>query len=297
MKRVCPTCKTTKFKSSSDGGLVCKYGHKILGVQIEEQEDDMGGGGRQRKRIKILRDNMQKINPAKQKSDFLLIFQYTLQVLTRCMVQELDFPPEIEPVVRELWLLYLADSKQEILEAYLFEANEKEFQDSQIGGRKLDFLQKIEKDELELDDLNDSSSSEDDDDEHLDKTTEKRKGSIRTAWPKLRFKHTLVFIYLGCIYLNYPVLPNDLIRWSTTGQIPYLNMQQKIPVEILGSLYLITANSMTLIPKISSLIRYNFKFSNCLLRNCNIVFPALNIPLYLDRFCCQYFLPGMFCIF
>ncbi|EPB89665.1 hypothetical protein HMPREF1544_03464 [Mucor circinelloides 1006PhL] len=292
MKRECPTCRTTKFKKSSDGGLVCKYGHKMLGIQVEEQEGDFAGvTGRERKRTKTLRDNIQGSNPVKEKSDFLLIFQYTLQVLTRCMVQELDFPPEIEPVVRELWLLYLADSKQEIMEAYIFEANEKEVQDSQ-NKPMLDILERMQNEEVELDNLQDSSSSEGEDGEHDQaRYTERRPGVNRVKWPKLAYQHTLVFIYIACVYLNYPIVCNDLIRWSTTGQIPYLNMQEKIPMDTLASLHLVVTNPMTRVPSVTHLERYSHRYINGFEVNCKVAFPELNIPLYLDRFCCQFFLP------
>ncbi|KAL9553334.1 hypothetical protein MBANPS3_003333 [Mucor bainieri] len=294
MKRECPTCRTTKFKKSSDGGLVCKYGHKMLGIQVEQQEGDYEGfGGRQRKRVKTLQDSMQSNNPVKQRSDFLLICQYTLQVLTRCMVQELDFPPEIEPVAREFWLLYLADAKKEIMEAYLFEANEKEAQDSQNPPR-LDILERMQKEEVELDNLEDSSSSEEDGEgnEHDQaRPTERRPGVNRVKWPKLTYQHTLVFIYIACVYLNYPVVANDLVRWSVTGQIPYLKMQEKIPIDTLASLHLAITNPMTRAPSVINLTKNSHRFIRGFQVNCKIVFPELNIPLYLDRFCCQFFLP------
>ncbi|KAF1806481.1 hypothetical protein V8B55DRAFT_1372654 [Mucor lusitanicus] len=291
MKRECPTCRTTKFKKSSDGGLVCKYGHKMLGIQVEEQEGDFEGfGGRERKRVKTLRDNMQRSNPVKERSDFLLICQYTLQVLTRCMVQELDFPPEIEPVAREFWLLYLADSKQEIMEAYIFEANEMEAQDGQHRP-KLDMLERMQREEKELDNPEDSSSSEEEDNEDQARPTERRPGVNRVKWPKLAYQHTLVFVYIACVYLNYPVVFNDLVRWSITGQIPYLKMQEKIPMETLASLHLSITNPMTRAPSVPFLSKYSHRYLKGFEVNCNIVFPELNIPLYLDRFCCQFFLP------
>ncbi|GAN04842.1 hypothetical protein MAM1_0075d04307 [Mucor ambiguus] len=294
MKRECPTCRTTKFKKSSDGGLVCKYGHKILGIQVEEQEGEYEGfNGRERKRVKTLHDNMQRRNPVKERSDFLLICQYTLQVLTRCMVQELDFPPEIEPVAREFWLLYLADSRQEIMEAYIFEANEKEAQNSRYPP-KLDILERMQEEEKELDYLEDSSSSEEDDEgyEHGQaRPTKRRPGVNRVKWPKLAYQHTLVFIYIACVYLNYPIVFNDLVRWSVTGQIPYLKMQEKIPMDTLASLHLSITNPMTRAPSVLYLNKYSHRYLKGFEMNCNIVFPELNIPLYLDRFCCQFFLP------
>jgi hypothetical protein len=290
MKRVCPTCKTTKFRQTSDSGLVCKYGHKILGVQAEQQEDDMVAvSGRQRKRVKVLHDEHYEARPAQQKSDFLRIVQLSLQVFSRSMIQDLNFPPELEPALRELWILYLADSKTQITEAYLFEAKVKEEEASSKTHHKVETFEDDVDFVLNKDaGFSDSSSSEDDDDQ----TPIRTQGSTRCKWPDLIFADTLVFIYLACIYLNYPILINDLLRWSNTRQLPYLSMQGRIPSDVLGKLRLGLSESMTMLPSFTPLLERTYTFSRCFTVNCKLTFPPINIPLYLERFCSQFFLPG-----
>jgi hypothetical protein len=300
VKRVCPTCKTTKFRKSTDSGLVCKYGHKLLGIQQEQAEDDgfAGGRGTRRKIISKVNDYVDASNPVQQRSDFLLIIQYTLQVISRCMVQDLNFPPELEPTIRELWLLYVSDSKKEIAEAYMFEAYEKEVMDKIKGSDsrvKKEIYEKLEEEEKALDDFSGSSSSSSDEDEVGFGTQSKNHiqqiGTSRIKWPKLRYSNVMVLIYLACIYLNYPILPNDLVRWSRSGQIPFLNMQERIPEKLLGSLSMYLSNSMTHTPSPDQITVDAHKMSRCFATNCKLEFPELNIPLYLDRFCAQFFLP------
>lgn len=304
-KRVCPTCKTTKFRKSTDSGLVCKYGHKVLGIQLETTEDDgfAAGRGLRRKTVSKVKES-KHLSPAQQKSEFLLITQYALQVFSRCMVQELNFPPELEPTVRELWLLYLSDSKKEISEAYMFEAYEKEAQDK-VKLKKDEFDLKLEQEELALDNISDDSSSDDNEDEggeaekifikksnkaQRDPKTQRYK-STRNRWDSLEYTHTLCFIYLACTYLQYPILPNDLIRWCKSSQIPYLSIPQRVPEQKLGMLSLHLTNTMTNVPSVDVIVTKSYKLARCYHVNCKLQFPEFNIPLYLDRFCAQFFLP------
>lgn len=309
-KRVCPTCHTTKFRKATDSGLVCKYGHKLLGIQEEAAEDDNFGGnfGRRRRKVAKIKES-DKISPAKQKSDFIFIIQYALQVYSKSMIQELNFPPELEPTVRELWLLYLSDSNTEISEAYLFEAHEREASDKLKSTQEIkrDVYEKFEKEELDLDEVmmsSDSSEDEDiDDTEPVDifkptdrKTRQrdpitKRFIATRNKWPRISYSYTITFIYLACIYLNYPILPNDLIRWCKSNQIPFLSIQEKIPERQLGLLNFHLTNTMLNIPTADKIVMQAYKLSRCFSSNCKLKFPDFNIPLYLDRFCAQFFLP------
>ncbi|KAG2211213.1 hypothetical protein INT47_006332 [Mucor saturninus] len=281
-KRICPVCQTNKFRKSADSGLVCKYGHKVLGVQQEQAEDDrMGHIGSRRKTIpKAVKFSLES-SPAQQRSDFVLVVQDTLQVLSKCLVHDFNFPPELEATLRELWLLYLSDTKTQLAEAYLFEALEKDTVDTQKDAQK-DILEKFE--EVLVEEFRDDDDSEEDDIEF------ERIGSSRSKWPKLNFASTLVFIYLACIYLNYPILPNDLIRWCRSGDLPFLAMQDHIPPETLASFSLYYTNQMRHVPSPTSIKNRAFIFSRCYQSNCKLVFPDFNIPLYLDRFCGQYFL-------
>lgn len=290
-QRVCPTCHTKKFRKSADTSLVCKYGHKLLGVQQEESEEAFAAGkGTRRKIVKEARDNNAESNPAQQRSDFLLVIQFGLQVISRSMVQDLNFPPELEPTVRELWLLYLADSKKEVIDAYMFEAFEKEAGDKMRGSNSRNDIGTFEEEEKLLE------SIRDDDDEDYDSDSENEESvhrgrSVRLKWQPLKFHHVLVFIYYACMYLRYPILPNDLVRWCRSGDIPYLKIQERIPPQLLSSLSLVLSHSMNNIPSSGEIRKAEYSMTRCFLINCKLELPDINVPLYMDRFCAQFFLP------
>lgn len=293
-KRVCPTCHTTKFRKSSDSGLVCKYGHKVLGVQAEQAEDDFTGNrGKKRKLVKKLRDEPIEATPAQQASQFLLITQYALQVISRSMVQDLNFPPELEPTVRELWLLYVSDSKKEVSDAYMFEAFEKEANDKIKGRRSSHDEKTLEREEelLEMARNRDENITDSDDEDQKEGQQIPKRRNVRVKWPALRYHHTLSFIYLACIYLKYPILPNDLVRWCRTSDIPYLSMQERIPPSILIPMSMVLSNTMLHVPSPGEIRKASHTFRQCFLHNCKFTFPELNVPLYIDRFCAQFFLP------
>ncbi|KAI9486835.1 MAG: hypothetical protein EXX96DRAFT_517147 [Benjaminiella poitrasii] len=304
VKRVCPICKTKKFRKTSDSGLVCKYGHQVLGVQDEQQDDNPQVLSSKRTKIKTVNEsiNNNTRSPVQQQSNFLRIVQYSLQVISRCMVQDLHFPPQLEYIVRELWILYLSSSRKEIEEAYMFEANGKEAnEDSDI--RKFKNSQTLDQEEKELDEIadddeeeenSDQDNNQDDDDDDIKYKLKNRymsKKSLRIVkWPKLKYSMIISILYLACLQLNYPILPNDLLRWIKTGQIPYLDIQKFIPKDILSTLSLTISNMMTKTPSYTTIIAQTYKIRRCYIKYCKLTFPPLNAPLYLSRFCSQFFL-------
>ncbi|CEG70662.1 hypothetical protein RMATCC62417_06521 [Rhizopus microsporus] len=294
MKRVCPICQTTKFRRSGDTGLVCKYGHKVLGVQREEAEDDFyGGGGRTRKRIKVV-EEAKDLTATQVASYEYLIIQFALQVITRSMVEYLDFSPEIEATVREFWLLYISKSQFEIEGAYEIEDNERREQEKNKSNLSDFGLSTEETHTLEALDIFDDT--DDDDDDH----SEAKDGNDSCAnpifrqprsWPRARYTDVIAFIYLACIHLRYPILLNDLILMCKTGRLPYLHMQKLVPDDLLSSLSLHVTEKMTYVPTLDRLRNRVYKYARCFFIHCNLELPDVNIPLYLDRFCSYYFLP------
>ncbi|KAI8085412.1 hypothetical protein BDF21DRAFT_336454 [Thamnidium elegans] len=289
-QRVCPTCHTKKFRKSTDAGLVCKYGHKLLGVQQEEGEEAFSvAKGSRRKIVRETHGDNTESNPAQQRSDFLLVVQFGLQVISRSMVQDLNFPPELEPTVRELWLLYVADSKKEVIDSYMFEAFEKEANDKMRGSNTRNDIGIFEEEEKLLESFRDDDEDYDSDSENEGSAPRGR--PVRLKWQPLKFYHILVFIYYACMYLRYPILPNDLVRWCRSGDIPYLKIQERIPSQLLSSLSLVLSHSMNNIPSPAQIRKAEYSMARCFEINCNLELPDINVPLYMDRFCAQFFLP------
>ncbi|CEG78014.1 hypothetical protein RMATCC62417_12678 [Rhizopus microsporus] len=294
MKRVCPICQTTKFRRSGDTGLVCKYGHKVLGVQREEAEDDFyGGGGRTRKRIRTVEET-KDLTATQVASYEYLIIQFALQVITRSMVEDLDFSPEIEATVREFWLLYISKSQFEMEGAYEIEDHERREQEKNKSNLSDFGLSTEEVHTLEaLDIFDDTDDSDDDHYEAKDGNDPSVNPIFRQPrpWPKARYTDVIVFIYLACIYLRYPILLNDLILMCKTGRLPYLHMQKLVPDDLLSSLSLHVTEKMTYVPTLDRLRKRVYRYARCFFIHCNLELPDVNIPLYLDRFCSYYFLP------
>ncbi|KAG1056139.1 hypothetical protein G6F43_001957 [Rhizopus delemar] len=288
MKQVCPVCKTTKFRRSTDSGLVCKYGHKLLGIQKEEGEE-FTFSGRARKKVKTVREKF-TLTASQQKSYEMQMIQYILQVMGRTFTQDLGFSVEVEATLRELWLLYITNSRFELSEAYMFEANEKR-QDKEP--KKAEDVSGLEAAGL-LNDLETMGLFCDSDDEQMEDDDHNMNGEADYGgrkWPSMGAQDALAFIYLTFVYLRYPIMTNDIIMWCKTARLPYLQMQRRIPDHILGGLPLHVTDRMGRLPSAKGLKRRSYMLAKCFYANCNLEMPEYNIPLYFDRFCAHYFLP------
>ncbi|KAI9256712.1 hypothetical protein BY458DRAFT_492539 [Sporodiniella umbellata] len=277
MKKVCLVCQTTSFRRSADSGLVCKYGHKVLGIQQEQGDEDTVGYG-VRKKVKKLQENT-ALTPAQHKSYEIQIMQFALQVMARTLLEDFGFPPEFETTLREFWILYLSESKYEMAEAYRFEAEEK----------KPRFNSCQEEDMEGLDLFSDPEASEEED---LTEESKEKSHFPGAHWPVLNYSHTLAFIYITCIYLRYPVLPNDILTWCKTTKLPYLTISSRIPKDILGSMKLYRLERMNRLPTLYRLKWSSYRIAHVFHIKCGLEIPNYNVPLYLDRFCSYYFLPG-----
>ncbi|KAI8887623.1 hypothetical protein K501DRAFT_330447 [Backusella circina FSU 941] len=299
-KRRCPVCHTTKIKRSDDYGLVCKYGHKILGIQKEEEDEVTIGPRIARKRKRKIIDK-EIITASVRKSTFIRILQYALKVICRKMVQDLGFPPELEHTVRELWLVSVSALNIELDNSYIFEMKEKERNESKGTQNTSNeenpeqLLSDQEEDDDETDDGEENTLKDtmklnyDDDDDDDNKKTRRPPKSIHTF--QLHYEDTLALIYLACIYLRLPVLLGDLVRWCKDETLPYTSLQSRLPEELFKFIPLQVANSMAFIPDVGHLQQRAMDLAKYVLLSQGLLMPEYNIPLYLDRFCSQFYLP------
>ncbi|CAO3596914.1 unnamed protein product [Absidia cylindrospora] len=154
----CPICGTVKYKKTSDAGYVCKYGHRMVGYREEEGDEDALVGVRttSRKKKSANDDTIGRLYGAELEDALNRIFQYCLQTMSRSFVQDLGFPVEFEYVVRELWILYLNDSKMTLNNAHIVNRNNK------TDGGTNDLFMAHEEEPEDL--LNEPGSDSDDDD-------------------------------------------------------------------------------------------------------------------------------------
>jgi hypothetical protein len=55
-------------------------------------------------------------------------------------------------------------------------------------------------------------------------------------WPHLSYTQLLIFCYLGCVWLRWPIMLADLQRWAIVGKLPYISLTKNLPTEILDTI-------------------------------------------------------------
>jgi len=75
-----------------------------------------------------------------------------------------------------------------------------------------------------------SESDEDDcvEKEHIGSVRYKHE-NVNSNWTILQHRHTIVFIYIGLLYLKEPVTVADILRLVTRGHVPYYKMSSVLP--------------------------------------------------------------------
>ncbi|KAI9301340.1 hypothetical protein BJ944DRAFT_252396 [Cunninghamella echinulata] len=299
----CPICHTTKYKPTSESHFVCKNGHQMAGYVREEADMEafLGVRGLKRK-TKNLEEEKKYIRGSELEDVLKRIFQYGLQVMARTFVIEFGFPADFEYVLRELWLLYTTSSNVLLLNAY----------DLTVTQPKKEIYLNIDNDvnnllyETDSDTEDDSDSDSSDNDEHVGQLADTKDPAIimngemdrdeddldtAISWPRLRFKHLLVFCYLACMQLGWPVMLSDIHRWCATLRLPYLSILEQIPdgaIDLLDLRYLVPTLSL---PKLHTLRSDTRHFGRAFEEQCGLVFPKVNAPLIIYRYCTQMFLP------
>ncbi|KAG0181666.1 Pol I core factor CF [Apophysomyces sp. BC1034] len=267
---------TISGEDKENGLYVCRYGHQLLGWQEEEGEDEMDSFAarnsmvRKRKKVQAISDTfkIEKLYGAEQETAKVKICQYGLQMMARAFVHDLGFPPMFEHVVREIWLLYISTTNTILTDAY----TEEEHRDVPNRRRSI---------EEDLDE-------EDFDEENHDKEhTTQSKGK----WPALHFSHTMIFCYLACLWLRWPVMLNDIRRWCSVGRLPYARVLKILPQNFILRVGMTGGDSMYYIPSVMKIFRASEKYRFMFRTRCNVKFPDCNTPLLIYRCCRQFYLP------
>ncbi|CAO3644287.1 unnamed protein product [Cunninghamella blakesleeana] len=302
----CPICGTVKYKSTSETHYVCKNGHQMAGYVRQEGDLDTFFGVRRVVRKSALTEVKQYIRGAELDDALNRLFQYGLQVLSRSFIVDLGFPDEFEYILRELWLLYITNKDVQLVNAHNTTVKQPKSNDqANMDDDVNDILYESDTDSDDSDDsdgnengneydnngddkINDNSNSNNN---KIDRDIDVDELKVLSPWPRLRFKHLLVFCYLACLYLGWPVTVSDIHRWCATFRLPYLSILESMPADMVKLLKITRLLPMLSLPSVGMLRSQTKKFGNAFKRQCGLVFPKVNTSLIIYRYCTQMILP------
>ncbi|KAJ2962611.1 hypothetical protein NQZ79_g2268 [Umbelopsis isabellina] len=270
----CPVCKTKKYRKNATGNYVCKYGHQLANYHEEEAEEgNVGANMRQINRKKggpkIAKEKRRLYGP---RAMFLYhqMFQQCLRKMVQVLIKKFAAPPDLEIVVRQIWLLYVSHS-------------EIHFDYRRAAKNSQDATQPIEPedDELEEDhERNLSTAAEEaiaeESADLLDEGQTVTMLKTMNRWPDLSYRHLLVFIYMGCVWLRWPILLSDLQRWSVVGKLPYVALTRDLPTDFLEIISGYKLRSVKMIPSMPNLYYYTRWYFYAFRLLCNLKFPSSN---------------------
>ncbi|KAI7877030.1 hypothetical protein K492DRAFT_239447 [Lichtheimia hyalospora FSU 10163] len=309
----CEQCGTTRYRETPEGGMVCKYGHLLVGWR-QEEADDYVWMGRSQKKAPVLKEAKHGIEVLKgvdREAARLRIVQYGLQLVVRSLVHDMHFPAEFEYVARELWLAYISacgiQLSHEFIEQYSDtpkhnHTNNHINHDLHLQSSSAPMEETLE-DEFDLDVLDDdsaldetSSSSSSNSDNDMDQprsrtNVKKKRRAYTTDWPNLRLEDIIVFCYLTCLWMKIPVLSNDIHRWCFNYQLPYLKIMDGLPDDFVKRLDTGMISMFTIIPPHSKVAFRIRSYKRAFAHHCKLRFPKANVPILIHRFLPHFYLP------
>ncbi|RYP72231.1 hypothetical protein DL771_004361 [Monosporascus sp. 5C6A] len=201
----------------------CRNGHRLEGFAAhEEDEDAFGTQGRvtRRKRERRARAAV-KLRGQPGRELYLEVLQLVLRRLVRALVgdgdEALGLPPDLEDVVRSLWVLRITNLPLRI-----------EGERSGGGGAG----------DTEGDDGS-STGETDTDNVGSDASTATARtweSDTHHKWKLPKLIDALALCYLGCLIRRLPVTTADFHWWAQTGDIEYLAAINTVPKNVLDRL-------------------------------------------------------------
>ncbi|KAI8610759.1 hypothetical protein BC830DRAFT_1172467 [Chytriomyces sp. MP71] len=195
-RQPCPVCRVTKFRRDSTGLRFCVNGHQMRSTgHVEVGDDEIQAGARLRRIAKKRKARLVFAKGFRAATPLLLFeaLQLSLKAQVLALINKRGFPPEIEHIVRDLWLAVV--TRQGIVE--------RASRSSATKNRQAQ---------------NQSTATQ---------YTNKQPRILMT--PNIQ----LLLIYLGCKHLRLPVMLCDVYRWAESGVIPFLNALDNLPSDFL----------------------------------------------------------------
>ncbi|KAI8337430.1 hypothetical protein BC941DRAFT_452287 [Chlamydoabsidia padenii] len=277
----CEVCGTSRYKKTSDGGYVCKYGHQMVGYREEQGEENSMLGVRVTKRKKVANTDtnvkhsiLVGLYGAELEDAYVRIFQFSLQVMAQSFITDLGFPAEYEYAIRELWLLYVRSSNLTLVNAHIINSDSK----PNITSASKLFMAANNPEDL----LNETDSDSDVDDKNSI-TIQKYEPTTPTVddiKPR-RLNHST----------GWPITINDIRRWCLTMRLPYLRIINLIPDRSINLLDLRPAMAMLRFPENEAIRGDVSIYVNAFVIKCGLTLPKFNVSPLIFRYCTQLFLP------
>ncbi|KAG2172570.1 hypothetical protein INT44_002585 [Umbelopsis vinacea] len=283
----CPICKTRKYRKNAQGHYVCKYGHQLANYQEEEGEEGTHTGIVRTisgaKRNTTVKESKRLSGP---RALFIYhqMFQQCLRQLVRVMITKYGAPADLETIVRELWLLYVSHSevhfqyrKQTAPVATKSTVPDDEIEALEEENNNNDSAEEDIVDEADMKEMPGIDTSEGD---LLFGNEKMMRNPNFLIWPNLSYTQLLIFCYLGCVWLRWPVMLADLQRWAIVGKLPYISLTKNLPSEILDTIALRKLTALKIIPNMPILYQQTRQWIGCFWKICKLEFPDSNsVPL------------------
>ncbi|KAG2175518.1 hypothetical protein INT43_001165 [Umbelopsis isabellina] len=270
----CPVCKTKKYRKNATGNYVCKYGHQLANYHEEAAEEGNVGGNmraisKNKGGPKMVKEKRRLYGP---RATFLYyqMFQQCLRKMVQVLIKKFAAPPDLENAVRQIWLLYVAHSEIH----FDYRRAAKSSQDASQSNEP-------EEDELEEDYEHNMSTAAaeaiaEENADLLDEGQTVTMFKTMSRWPNITYRHLLVFIYMGCVWLRWPILLSDLHRWSVVGKLPYVALTKDLPADFLEVISGYKLRDVKMIPSMPNLYYYTRWYFYAFRLRCNLKFPSSN---------------------
>ncbi|PJF16966.1 hypothetical protein PSACC_03208 [Paramicrosporidium saccamoebae] len=239
----CPYCRSTNYRKTDTGFLVCEFGHQSQKFWQEEQDDfdSSVGVGRRIKRGRTQSQSLPLVEETTDESNvvrlgdvdryyFFLAMQYVLQAQTDAIRKFFQLSLDYDRCVRRIWLAFVKSAGLDYDEESLDPEGESAFHKESLNPESQSLF-------LEISQFSPDRTSSPD-------ITEPSplKGPVIPS-PKWAPQHSLlsrklktvspktllIIIYFGLIEMGIPVLIADLRRLVIDRILPYSNTKHLIP--------------------------------------------------------------------
>jgi len=223
------------------------------------------------------------------------MFQQCLRHLTLVMIDKFAAPADLETVVREIWLLYISHSQLHYQSRREVDRTKTGIKSSSVPDEDLDMLEDENEENRIVAELENSDNVVN---EEVIVSFERAMNSNNygsrffSKWPVLVYRDLLVFIYLGCVWLRWPILLSDLQRWTVVGKIPFVKLTKDLPTDIFDVIAYQKLHFIKTVPNMPTLYYFTRRWMGCFRVLANLTFPDSNYVPIVHRGLREMMLPG-----